>query len=90
MERCFLKSFIDNERFERIRKKENRQLANDDFQIVIAPSHLDLGLLTRHITGFTMHEFSVDAFFRVGFTHPRKPFERSARSKTNISLILST
>jgi len=30
---------------------------------------VDLGLLERHICGFTIHGFSADDFIRVGFTH---------------------
>jgi predicted nuclease of restriction endonuclease-like (RecB) superfamily len=50
-------------------ENENRRLTNDDFQISTAANALDLGLLARHIIGFSMPGFSVDAFFRVGFTH---------------------
>jgi len=30
---------------------------------------VDLNLLSRHLNGFAMPDFSADAFFRVGFTH---------------------
>jgi predicted nuclease of restriction endonuclease-like (RecB) superfamily len=48
----------------------NRQLTNDDLKIAVsAAAVLDLGLLTRHITGFAADGFAADVFFGVGFSH---------------------
>jgi predicted nuclease of restriction endonuclease-like (RecB) superfamily len=51
-------------------KNENRHLTNGDLAIAVtAADVLDLGLLTRHIIGFSASGFSADAFFGVGFSH---------------------
>jgi predicted nuclease of restriction endonuclease-like (RecB) superfamily len=51
-------------------KSENRQSATDEIQIIpLFETAVDLTLLTRHMSDFTMPGFSSDTFFRVGFTH---------------------
>ena len=51
-------------------KNENRQSATDETRISVkAENALDLGLLSRHIIGFTADGFSTDTFFSVGFSH---------------------
>ena len=48
----------------------NRPLPMDEMQIFTkSGNHIDLGLLSRHIIGFSSDGFSPDAFFSVGFTH---------------------
>jgi predicted nuclease of restriction endonuclease-like (RecB) superfamily len=46
---------------------------NTGFALTISTANdgtaVDLGLLMRHIYGFTAHGFPADDFFRVGFTH---------------------
>ena len=48
----------------------NRQLLNDEMQILSRPENiLDLGLLPRHTNNLAIAGFSADAFFNVGFSH---------------------
>jgi predicted nuclease of restriction endonuclease-like (RecB) superfamily len=48
----------------------NRHLPTDDFSLSrLLENGIDLSLLSRHLDGFYMPEFSIDAFYRVGFTH---------------------
>jgi predicted nuclease of restriction endonuclease-like (RecB) superfamily len=47
-----------------------RSLPTNEIQIIYnTENFLDLGLLARHIIGFTTDGFSADTFFSVGFTH---------------------
>ena len=49
---------------------QNHQLPTDEIQIIAkSEKTIDLELLMRHIANFTADGFSVDAYFRVGFTH---------------------
>ena len=51
----------------------NRSLPMNDLAVIskirIETAFLDLNLLSEHIIGSAMPDFSVDNFFRVGFTH---------------------
>jgi predicted nuclease of restriction endonuclease-like (RecB) superfamily len=48
----------------------NRHLANDDLpMIALSVANVDLTLLPRHMSKFSLPGFTADEFYRVGFTH---------------------